>query len=204
MKWQYLIIYIVTQSKNFKVMNFKKPLTILCIFSIFLLFTQCEKEEMILKEKDQPTAAAAAIQDANAKKPEKPPGGDQSSVEEVSITGDVWGDGLASTSVKEFEEGFTLNLGGRFGLDAGEFIGEIRILYGTKRKSENRIDFYYVDSNGVPRYLLIRAETNTGAYDETTRTLTLDNCYAIIFVRFTNGEEFTDYTTSSATVIFSD
>jgi hypothetical protein len=183
-------------------MDFKRPITTLCIFSILLLFTQCEKEEIVVNKAE--TFANDAIQDANAKKPDKPPGSDKSSVEEVIITGDVWGDGLASTSVTEFEELFTLTLGERFNEDAGEFTGEIRILYGTKRKSENRIDFYYIDENEVPRYLLIRAETNSGAYDEANRTLNLDNCYAVIFERYTNGEIKTEYIPTSATVVLLD
>jgi len=180
-------------------MDLKRPITTLCIFSVVLLFTQCEKEEIVVKKAEQ--FATDISQDANAKKPDNPDGG-QSSVEDVTITGDVSGEGLVSTSAKEFEEGFTLTLGERFNEDAGSFTGEIRILYGTKRKSENRIDFYYVDQNDVPKYLLIRAETNSGVYDETDRILNLENCYAVIFVRYTNGEIFTEYIPTSAIVFF--
>lgn len=184
-------------------MDFKRITTTLCLFSMILLFTQCEKEEMILKKGDQ-SAAEAAQNNPHAKKPDKPPEPDTppSEAAYVIITGDVVGEGLASTSVKEYLP-FTLTLGDPF--PAGTHEGEIRILYGTKKKSENRIDFKYIDSNsGDPKALIIRAETNTGAYDPEARILTLNNCFAIIAERDGTGENYTDYTPASATVVFSD
>jgi hypothetical protein len=172
---------------------------------MFLLFVQCEKEEIILNEEDQLTFAADIIQDTNAKKPDNPgiPADDPTDLEYVVITGDVQGEGEASTSVREYAP-FTLTIGDRFfEEDVGTFEGEIRILYGTKKKSENRIDFHYTD-DGVDKAFIIWAEPNTGAYDESTGIMTLDNCHAIIAIRDGTGDNYTDYTPSSATVVFSD
>ena len=168
---------------------------------MILLFVQCEKEELSLKEGYQPDAALR-----KPGKPDKPtpPGNDKTVEEYAVISGDVTGAGLASTSVSEYSP-FTLTLSDYFEDEAGTHDGEIRILYGTKKKSENRIDFKYIHSiSRDPKALIIRAETNTGAYDETTRTLTLDNCFAIIAERDGTGENYTDYTPASATVVFTE
>lgn len=168
---------------NYKVMDFKRSITTLCIFSVILLFTQCEKVEY------QPAADAA--QNAKPGKPDKP-GNDPTPVgTDVVITGDVEGDGIASTSVKEYLP-FTLTLSDPF--PAGIHEGEIRILYGTKRKSENRIDFIYTE-NDVEKKLIIW----DGVYDVSTKTLILDNCPALIGV--VDQPEYSDYTPASAEVI---
>jgi hypothetical protein len=173
-------------------MDFKKIITSLCILSVILLFVQCEKEDIIVKKEYQ--SFTDAIQDASAKKPDNPdkPGDDPTNVEHVVISGDVVGEGDASTSVKEYSP-FTLTLKDPFPADIHD--GEIRILYGTKKKSENRIDFIYTDTDGKQKKLIIW----DGVYDGST--LILDGCPALIGV--VDQPEYTDYTPASAIVEFS-
>ncbi len=182
-------------------MDFKRLLTTLCLFSMVLLFVQCEKEEILMKEAFKPAADDA--QNPNAKKPDNP-GKPAPDPEWAIISGDVSGKGWASTSVKEYLPFEELTLGDHFEDDKGTFDGEIRILYGTKKKSENRIDFNYTDSEGVPKRFIIRAETNTGAYNAEDRILNLQNCFTRIYIRDGTGLNFIDYTPASATVVFSD
>ena len=105
---------------------------------------------------------------------------------------DVVGEGDASTSVKEYSP-FTLTFNDPFPADTHD--GEIRILYGTKKKSENRIDFIYTDTDGIQKKLIIW----DGVYDGST--LILDGCPALIGV--VDQPEYTDYTPASAMVEFS-
>ena len=100
-------------------------------------------------------------------------------------------------------EGFILTLSGRYGVDAGTFEGAIRILYSTKKHGENRIDFWYTD-DGVDKYLMIRQPNPNNAYDPGTRTMTLVDAESLVAIRDGTGENYTDYTPSSAQVEFSD
>jgi hypothetical protein len=194
---------------KFYVMNVRRLMTALCTFSIIFLFVQCEKEEMILHQKNQQEFGEA--QDPHAKKPEMPPGQDKpddpsSQLENVVITGDVSGVGLASTEVRE-ESPFDLTLGDTFGTEAGTFTnGEIRILYGTKKHGENRIDFWYTDVSGVDKYLMIREPNPNDAYDPDARALTFDgvDTECIIAIRDGTGENYDEYPGVSATVVFID
>ena len=145
-------------------MNFNRSITSLCIFCMILLFVQCDKEEMLLTEGNQPDAA----QNLKAKKVKPSPEGTS-----VVITGDVTGTGLASTSVREYLP-FTLTLSDPF--PNGTHDGVIRILYSTKKKGENRIDFKYTDVDGVNKCLVMRKGNPNMAYNPLTTTMTLDIC----------------------------
>ncbi len=184
-------------------MNFKRSIKILCIFSMILLFVQCEKKEMFLTEGNQPDAAQnLKVKKPKPDKPDKP----ASEAENVIITGDVTGTGLASTSVREFLP-FTLTISDHFNHDGlieeGTFEGTIRILYSTKRKGENWIDFYYTDNNNYEKYIVIRQANPNDAYNPVERIMTLDNAY--VFLRNkTLDINWDGYCTASATVNFSD
>jgi len=194
-------------------MDFIRLLTTLCIFSMMLLFVQCEKEEIFQKEAFHSPSDEA--QNPNAKKPDNP-GKPSPNPEWAVISGDLIGEGYVSTSVKEYLP-FTLTFGGPFPANAHE--GEIRILYSTKKRGEYRIDFMYTDlSDRLPKVLIMRKANPNDAYDPLSRTLTLDiidcddpenNCdssyeFAIIAIRDGTGENFTNYAPAYVTVTFFD
>ena len=146
-------------------MDFKRLKTTLCVFSMMLLFMQCEKDEMIVK-KEYPTVENES-QNPHAKKPDKPPGQDKTVYEYATISGDVSGEGYFTTG-----EPFTLTFGGPF--PAGTHTGEIRIMATTKKHGENRIDFWYTDDDEVDKCLVMRKANPNDAYDPSTGILTLD------------------------------
>jgi len=188
-------------------MDFKRSITILCIFSMILLFAQCEKEDIIVKKEYQP--AADAIQDANAKKPDKPPGQDQTVETKAAITGNLAGTldefGDIGCYVNE-ETIIKLTINDQFNHDGiseeGAFDGTIRIMYSTKKRGENRIDFWYED-DGDPKYIMIRQANPNDAYDPETRTMTLSDAYALLAYRDGTGETYWEFT-ASATVVLKD
>jgi len=193
-------------------MDLKRSITTLCVFSVILLFTQCEKEEMILKKVDQ--TASEEAQDIHAKKvtPSKPDG---KIIEEYAdITGAVSGSGcyvhgetpFTLTITNQFNHGELdepgLNENGTHD-ESGTFDGIMRIMYSTKKHGENRIDFWYTDYEEVPKYIVIRQANPNTAWDLENRILTFSDAYALLAIRDGTGETFWEGT-ASATIEFSD
>jgi len=169
---------------------------------MILLFVQCEKEDIIVKKEYQPFADANL--DANAKKGGTPGKPDGKTVEtHATISGHVDGVGCY---VNE-ETPFTLNITDHFTHDgiseAGAFEGTIRIMYSTKKRGENRIDFWYTNAEGVDKFFHIRQANPNNAYDPETRTMTLINADALIAIRDGTGETYWEFT-ASATVVLKD
>jgi len=182
-------------------MDFKKIITTLSIVSMILLFVQCENEEIEIKKEFQPIDEVS--QDPHAKKGGNPGKPDGEIVEEyATITGDVTGIGCYVHG----ETPFTLTITEYFNHDgiveAGTFEGTIRIMYSTKKRGENRIDFWYT-ADGVDKFFHIRQANPNNAYDPETRTMTLVNADALIAIRDGTGETYWEFT-ASATVVLED
>ena len=189
-------------------MDFKRTITTLCIFSMILLFVQCEKEELSLKEGYQPDAAL--------RKPGKTPPGLDKTVDNYATFfegGDISGEGYFTTGGP-----FTLTLSSDHfdEWDAGTFTvtgyygdektlrddDRVRILYTTKKKGENRLDLWYTDGD-TTKYFCIRQPNPSEAYNPTANTLTFDDAYCIVAIRDGSGEHYKNYTPASATLKFS-
>ncbi len=194
-------------------MDFKRLTTILCAFSMMLLFTQCEKEGMIVK-KEYPAVSDEA-QNPHAKKPDNPPDQDETIDNYAIVSGlngvvDIHGQGWFTTGGP-----FTLTLSGDHfdEWDAGTFtvtgyFGDprttldddaVRILYTTKKHGENRIDLWYADDDTL-KCFVIRQDNPNDAYDPESNTLTFDGADCIVAIRDGTGEHYKDYTPASATV----
>lgn len=194
-------------------MNFKRSIITLSIISVILLFTRCEKEDIIVNKEYQ--SFTDAIQDANAKKPDKPPGQDPTADNYATILpgGDISGEGYFEGYFPNGAFTLTLSTDHFDEYDAGTFtvtgyIGDIktrldddavRIMYTTKKKGENRLDLWYADGDTL-KYFMIRQPNPSDAYDPDTNTLTFDGADCIVAIRDGTGEHYKDYTPASATV----